>query len=77
MTRQVIDKIQKYYGGAIRANVNENAETKDQLDAAIKKMQNGIKAVLYRSVKFEDPEERHQSQSLWLIKNRKRPYNVV
>ena len=60
LTRPVIDKIQKYYGNAIRSTVDRNATTKEQKDKAIEKMQTAIKAVLYHSIKLDNQEERHK-----------------
>ena len=60
LTRSVIDKLQKYYGNAIRSTVDRTAKTKVQVDKVIANMQQAIKAVLYHSTKLSDAKERHQ-----------------
>ena len=57
LTRPTIDKLQKYYGNAIRRCV---AKTKREVDNAVKKMQCAVKAVLYHSVKIDDKKKKHQ-----------------
>ena len=60
LTRPAIDRLQKYYGNAIRSTADQNAKTKDQQDKALSRMQTSIKAVLYHSVKLDIQEERHK-----------------
>lgn len=60
LTRPMIDKLQKYYGNAIRRCVDKKAKSKREIDNAVKKMQIAIKAVLYHSVKLPDEKKRHQ-----------------
>ena len=57
LTRPTIDKLQKYYGNAIRQCVDKKAKTKQEVENAVKKMQCAIKGVLYHSVKIEDGKE--------------------
>ena len=59
LSRPTIDKLQKYYGNAIRRRVDK-AKTKREVDNAVKKMQWAVKAVLYHSVKIDDEKKRHQ-----------------
>ena len=60
LTRPTIDKLQKYYGNAIRRCVDKKAKTKQEIENAVKKMQCAVKSVLYHSVKIEDEKKRHQ-----------------
>ena len=60
LSRAAIDKLQKYYGNAIRRCVDNKAKTKREVDNAVKKMQCAVKAVLYHSVKIDDEKKRHQ-----------------
>ena len=60
LTRPTIDKLQKYYGNAIRSSVDKKAKTSQEIDKAVKQMQGAIKAVLYHSVKIVDGKKRHQ-----------------
>ena len=60
LTRPTIDKLQKYYGNAIRCCTDKKAKTKQDIDNAVKKMQCAIKAVLYHSVKINNDKNRHQ-----------------
>ena len=60
LTRPTIDKLQNYYGKAIRRNVDRSAKSKTELESAIQNMQKDIKASLYHSVKLENNELRHQ-----------------
>ncbi|XP_048580316.1 uncharacterized protein LOC125563152 [Nematostella vectensis] len=59
LTKNAIEKLKKYYGKAIRDNVNKNANTPIERDAAIAQMQNAIKASWYHCSKIPD-KERHQ-----------------
>ena len=63
LSRPTIDKLQKYYGNAIRRRVDK-AKTKREVDNAVKKMQWAVKAVLYHSVKIDDEKKRHLSTVL-------------
>ena len=60
LTRPIIDRLQKYYGNAIRGSVVKDANTNAELQIGVHNMQKAIKAVLYHNVRLEDPEERHQ-----------------
>ena len=60
LTRPTINKLQKYYGNAIRRCVGGKAKTNQDVENAGKKMQCAIEAVLYHSVKIADEKERHQ-----------------
>jgi hypothetical protein len=60
LTRPTIDKLQKYYGNAIRRCVDKKAKTKREIENAVKKMQCAVKAVLYHTVKIDDGKKRHQ-----------------
>ena len=43
LTRPAIDRLQNYYGNAIRSTVDQTATTKDQQDKVISRMQTAIK----------------------------------
>lgn len=58
LTRPTIDKLQKYYGNAIRRCVDKKG--KREVEDAVKRMQCAIKAILYHSVKIVDEKKRHQ-----------------
>ncbi len=60
LTEPAIDRIQKYYGNAIRKSVNPNATTKEEIDSAVTTMRTAIKAVLHHSVATPNPQERHK-----------------
>ncbi|CAB4031997.1 Hypothetical predicted protein [Paramuricea clavata] len=60
LTRPMIDKLQKYYGNAIRRCVDKKAKSKQEVEDAVKRMQCAIKGVLYHSVKIVDEKKRHQ-----------------
>lgn len=55
-----IDKLQEYYGKAIRGNVNRNAKSNKEIDESITKMQHAILAVLHHTVMLPDPKQRHK-----------------
>ena len=57
LTRSAIDKLQGYYGKAIRRNINKNAKTKTEVDAGVTNMQTAIKALLFYSTKLSDSVE--------------------
>ena len=59
LTRPTIDKLQKYYGNAIRRCVDGKAKTNQEVENAVKKMQSAIKAVLYHSVKIANEKKRY------------------
>lgn len=60
LTRPTIDKLQKYYGNAIRRCVGNKAKSKQEVEGAVKKMQCAVKGVLYHSVRIDDEKKRHQ-----------------
>ena len=59
LTKPAIEKLQKYYGRAIRNNTKKGELTTEETERAIKAMQNEIKAGLYHSCKLPD-KERHK-----------------
>ena len=59
LTRPVIDRLQKYYGNAIRSSVDRDAKSKEEIQQAVEKMQKNIKAVLYHNIKMKEQEKRH------------------
>ena len=59
LTDSCIDKLQKYYGNAIRRNVIAGDISSEQAKQHIKNMQNDIMAVLYHSCNI-DNKERHK-----------------
>ena len=59
LTDNCIDKLQGYYGNAIRRNVKSGEITSEEAEQHIKAMQNDIMAVLYHSCNVPD-ETRHQ-----------------
>lgn len=54
LTKPAIEKLQKYYGRAIRNNTKKGELTTEETERAIKAMQNEIKAGLYHSCKLPD-----------------------
>ena len=60
LTDKVIDKLQTYYGNAIRANVKPGKLTAQQQKEQISIMQQAIMAVLYHSCELTDDKERHK-----------------
>ena len=60
LTEPAIDRLQKYYGNAIRKSDDPEAKTTAEIEAAVSKMRNAIKAVLHHSVVTPDVKERHQ-----------------
>ena len=60
LTDKAIDKLQTYYGNAIRANVKPGKLTAQQQKEQISVMQTAIKAVLYHSCELPDDKERHK-----------------
>jgi len=59
LTKTAVEKLQKYYGNAIRNNVKKGALTTEQRNKAITEMKRQIKAGLYHSCALPD-KERHQ-----------------
>ena len=45
LTEGVMDRLQKYYGNAIRKNADSDAKTVSEIDAAVEKMRRAINAV--------------------------------
>jgi hypothetical protein len=60
LTDKTIDKLQTYYGNAIRANVKPGKLTSQEQKSQITLMQNAIMAVLYHSCELSDEKERHR-----------------
>ena len=60
LTRSAIDKLQKYYGKAIRRNVDKNAKTRAEVETVVSNMQTSIRAILYHSTKMANSNERHK-----------------
>jgi hypothetical protein len=50
LSDKTIDKLQEYYGKAIRRNVSRNAKSEQEINSAIISMQVAIFAVLYHGV---------------------------
>ena len=59
LTDLCMDKLQTYYGNAIRRNVKPGVLTSDEAKKQIKIMQNDILAVLYHSCSIPE-KERHK-----------------
>ena len=59
LTKPAVEKLQKYYGRAIRNNTKKGPLTTEEKDKAIKAMKKEIKAGLYHSCKLPD-KERHK-----------------
>lgn len=59
LTKQAIEKLKKNYGKAVRNNVNKNKALTSERDSAVRKMQEEIKAGLYRCLKIPN-QERHK-----------------
>jgi hypothetical protein len=60
LTDKTLDKLQTYYGNAIRANVKPGKLTPQEQKKQIKIMQTAILAVLYHTCELPDDEKRHQ-----------------
>ena len=60
LSDKTIDKLQEYYGKAIRCNVSRNAKSEQEINSALKSMQDAIFAVLYHSVMLPDTKKRHK-----------------
>ena len=60
LTDKAIDKLQQYYGRAIRKNTQPEELIPEEADKVIKQMQNDIKAVLFHSCCIESNDERHK-----------------
>lgn len=54
-----MDKLQTYYGNAIRANVKPGKLSVEEQKSQIVVMQKAIMAVLYHSCELSDQTERH------------------
>ena len=60
LSDKTIDKLQEYYGKAIRRNVSQNAKSEEEINSAIKNMQDAIFAVLYHCVMLPNTKVRHK-----------------
>ena len=60
LTDKTIDKLQEYYGKAIRRNVIDEPTDSQQANEAVEKMQKAIMAILYHCSMLPDEETRHQ-----------------
>lgn len=60
LSDKTIDKLQEYYGKAIRRNITKNAKSVSEINKAVKDMQNAIYAVLYHCTLLSDSEKRHK-----------------
>ena len=60
LTDKTLDKIQTYYGNAIRANVKPGTLTPQEQNEQVKVMQKAILAVLYHTYEISDKKERHK-----------------
>ena len=59
LTKTAIEKLKKYYGKAVRNNVNRGISTTEERDRAVANMRTDIKAGLYHCLKLP-LKERHQ-----------------
>ena len=59
LSDKTIDKLQQYYGKAIRSNVNCNAVSTREIEVSVKKMMKAVWAVLYHCV-VHDEKSRHR-----------------
>ena len=57
LTEVAIDRLQRYYGNAIRRNVDPLAKTADEIDKAVCKMRTAINATLHHSVATSNAAE--------------------
>ena len=66
LTKAVITRLQDFYRNAIRQNVTDSKEPKEQ-EQAVKNMKNAVMAGLYHSVKQPNDTKRHQycPESSW------------
>jgi hypothetical protein len=60
LTDKTLDKIQTYYGNAIRANVKPGTLTPQEQKEQIEVMHKAILAVLYHTCEISDEKERHK-----------------
>ena len=60
LSDKTINKLQKYYGKAIRRNVNRNSKTEREINSAFKSMQDAIFAVLYHCVMMPGAKKRYK-----------------
>ena len=60
LTNKTLEKLQTYYGNAIRANVKPGKLTPQEQKKQIKIMQKAILAVLYHTCELPDDKKRHQ-----------------
>ena len=60
LTDKAIDKLQTYYGNAIRANVKPDKLSAEEQKSQIAVIQKAIMAVLYHTCKISDETERHK-----------------
>ena len=57
---KTIDKLQEYYGKAIRGTVNRDAVSASAINESVKKMMKGIWAVLYHCTIIPNSKDRHK-----------------
>ena len=60
LSDKTIDKLQQYYGNAIRGTVSRDAMSSNAVNECVKRMMKAIWAVLYHCVKIPDPKDRHK-----------------
>ena len=60
LTDKAMDKLQTYYGNAIRANVKPGKLSADEQNSQIAVMQKAIMAVLYHTCELTEEKERHK-----------------
>ncbi|CAB3980863.1 Hypothetical predicted protein [Paramuricea clavata] len=60
VTDKAMDKLQTYYGNAIRANVKPGKLSAEEQKSQIAVMQKAIMAVLYHTCELSDETERHK-----------------
>jgi len=65
LTKSAVEKLQKYYGNAIRANVKQGNLTPNEKKTAVQKMKREIKAGLYHSCKLPDKERHQHCPTTW------------
>ena len=60
LTDKTIDKLQEYYGKAIRSTTNKDAVRTGSTNESLKKMMKAVWAVLYHCTMLADEEQRHK-----------------
>lgn len=60
LSDKTIDKLQEYYGKAVRSNVNRNAVSTKEMEVNVKEMMKAVWAVLYHCVIQDDEQLRHK-----------------